>query len=233
MRATTKADPGLDEVEAAVRAVLAPLLAARRPAGPVARPAGIEVFGGKLLSVRTAEGFVGATRVVRVTPGTVVTPLARDFLKRQGIEIRWASEAEVSRANARGVFGFAADTRSGMVEAIRRHWLDGENAWHDLAGEPGGAAAWVSASADRGALVLTDEAAVLVYRACQVPGVRAAEACDAEAAARAVRSLGVNLLAVEPAGKPLGLIRQIGATFRRGGAPVPPDWYVLDERGRA
>ena len=49
---------------------------------------------------------------------------------------------------------------------------------------------------------------------------------------RAVRALGVNLLVVEPAGKSIALLRQIGATFRRGGGPVGPG-LGGSERGRA
>jgi hypothetical protein len=87
-----------------------------------------------------------------------------------------------------------------------------------------------SGGSGRGALVLTDEASAAVYRACLVPGVRAATASESDAVARAVRALGVNLLVVEPAGKPLALIRQLGATFRRGGGPRPPAW-LADESG--
>jgi hypothetical protein len=72
--------------------------------------------------------------------------------------------------------------------------------------------------------LLTEEASVAVYRAGGLPGVRAASAGECEAVARAVRALGVNLLVVEPAGKPLALIRQLGATFRRGRAPSLPSW---------
>jgi hypothetical protein len=64
-----------------------------------------------------------------------------------------------------------------------------------------------------------------------VAGVRAAAAGEPDAVARAVRALGVNLLVVEPAGKPIALLKQIGATFRRSGGPRPPDWAGTMSRG--
>ena len=70
--------------------------------------------------------------------------------------------------------------------------------------------------------MLTEEASVAVFRGCQVPGVRAAVADEPGAVARAVRALGVNLLVVEPAGKSIALLNQIGLSFRTAGGPVAP-----------
>ena len=92
------------------------------------------------------------------------------------------------------------------------------------------AAAWVAEAPHRGALVLTDEASVAVWRACQVAGVRAATVGRPRRGARAVRRLGINLLVVEPPGKSISWIRQLGATFRRAGAPLRPEG--IDDRRR-
>jgi hypothetical protein len=70
------------------------------------------------------------------------------------------------------------------------------------------------------------EASIAVYRACRVPGVRPATAEEPGAVARAARALGVNLLVVESAGKPVALLRQIAATFLRAGVPAEPDWLA-------
>jgi hypothetical protein len=79
-------------------------------------------------------------------------------------------------------------------------------------------------------LLLTDEASTAVYLACRSRGVRATAAEDPNAVARAVQALGVNLLVVEPERKSIALIKQMGATFRRAGGPVAPDWLRLSER---
>ncbi|MGE3821690.1 MAG: hypothetical protein AB7I30_19940 [Isosphaeraceae bacterium] len=215
----SESTPGLSEVDAAVREVLAPMLRSWRFRGP-----DVETFTERLLSVRVVESLGDAVKFVRVAPGTVVTPLARDFLKRQGIQIQYVSANEVGQRGKVGDWGFLVDARGGRMEALRNHWLSEAEPWSELVGSSPDSADWVAESPDRGALVLTEEAAMLVYQACQVPGVRAAQAIDAETAARAVRSIGANLLAVEPAGKPIALIRQIGAAFRRGGAPIAPPW---------
>jgi hypothetical protein len=184
----------------------------------------VEVFPGRLLSLKQAETLRAGLRVVQVAPGTVVTPLARDHLKRQGIEIRFAARADVERLRNVGQWGFAVTVESGLVVAARRALLDAPEGWQELDPSLEAAAGWVAGADGRGALVLTDDAPLAVYRACQVSGLRAAAVGEPEAVARAVRSLGVNVLVVEPAGKSIPLIRQLATTFRRGGGPVPPRW---------
>src|SRR5262249_19690734 len=74
-----------------------------------------------------------------------------------------------------------------------------------------------------GAAVLVEASALSVWRACQVRGVRAASARDVEDVDRAIRTLGPNYLVVEPAGLPIPLLKNLVETFRKGGAPCPPD----------
>src|SRR5262249_16808557 len=107
--------------------------------------------------------------------------------------------------------------------------------WTELEGAPGTAARWLAEDPQRGALVVTDEASVAVWRACQIAGVRAAAAADVDAVARAVRRLGMNLLVVEAPGKAISWLRQLGATFRRAGTPVAlrPDVMTTDARKEA
>jgi hypothetical protein len=225
---TTTASPEIREVDAAVRSVLAELFSTPRSRGVdgYAAREGDELFPGRLLSLREAEGLPAGLRAVRVAPGTVVTPLARDYLKRLGIEVRFVARGEAERARNVGEWGFAIESRSGVLEAFRRAILDGVERWRELGPSLDEAARWVAEAPARGALVVTDEASVAVYRGCQVPGARAAAAEEPGAVARAVRALGVNLLVVEPAGKSIALLKQMCATFRRAGGPVTPEWAV-------
>ncbi len=233
MSSRTATGPSLEDVNAAVRSVLSDLALAARVNGAgggrsVSGP-GDDVFAGRLLSLREAVKLPVGLREVKVAPGTVVTPLAGDHLRRLGVGIRFVSRSEAGRAGNVGEWGFAIETGSGVVEAFRRSLLDGPEDWREV-GESGlDAADWVSEGRCRGALVLTEDASVGVYRACQVPGVRAATAEDAGGVMKAVRAMGVNLIVVEPAGKPIALLRQIGADFRRSGGPVAPNW--IDHRG--
>jgi hypothetical protein len=210
----------IQQVDRAVRSILQ-----GRDGGPEGDGG---IFAGRLLSLRHAEALRAGTREVRVAPGTVITPLARDFLKRQGIGLRVVSRLEVEAVRERGEWGFAIEAETGTTDALRRAWLDGPEPWAALEPTAEAAAKWVVEGPGRGALLLTDEASVAVWRACRLVGVRAATAAEPEAVARAVRRLGVNLLVVEPAGKPIALVRQLGLAFRKAGAPRIPEGFVRE-----
>jgi hypothetical protein len=205
----------VEEVAAAVREVLRDLDRARTSSGTGAQ----DVFPERLLSLRQAEGLAWNRREVRIAPGTVVTPLARDFLKRQGISLKVVSRFEIEQARDPGEWGFAIETDSGLIAAFRRALLDDSRPWLELGGTSEAAARWVMDSPGRGVVLLTDEASVAVWLACRLPGVRAAQVGDLDMVDRAVRRLGVNLLVVEPAGKSISLLKQMSLIFRRAGAP--------------
>ncbi len=225
-RAILNNGPGLSEVDAAVRAVLAdrraPVLANsskfREPEG--------DVFAGRLLSLSQAELLGPGLRTVKVAPGTVVTPLAKDYLKQRGIVIQFMAKSEVERARDLGEWGFAIESVSGLIEAFRKSLFSANEVWNEVGTTLEETIHWLSDGEGRRVLHLTDEAAVAVYRGCQVPSVRAALAYDVESAARAVRGLGANLLVVEPSGKSIALLRHVGLTFRRAGGPIPPEWLA-------
>lgn len=190
-------------------------------------PARLQVFAERLLALRHVEALAPHVKEVRLAPGTVITPLARDEMKRRGLTVRWVSRTEVEAVRQRGEWGFAIEGESGVLTALRRTWLEESNPWRELVAL-GDAARWVAEAPHRGALVLTDEAAVAVWRANQVAGVRAASAESSAAVGRAIHGLGLNLLVVEPSGKPLPLIKQLAATFRSAGAPQAPI-HLLEE----
>lgn len=189
------------------------------------KPTQPSVFPERLLALRHVEGLGAGARELCVAPGTVVTPLARDELKRRGITVRWISRHDVEAVSRRGEWAFVIEGEGGVLSALRRTWLDGPETWRELAALAD-AVRWVAESDERGVLVVTEQAAVAVWRANQVPGVRAASAESSAAVDRAVRGLGMNLLAVEPEGKPLPLLKQLAATFRSAGAPRVPDALI-------
>ncbi len=215
------------EVDAAVRSVLRG--DDRRAAG-VEEAIGGSLFAERLFSLRHAEGLPAHWVEVRIAPGTVVTPLARDHLKRRGITLRQVTkgDGDDSRPKRAGSWAFAVEraAESGVVAALRRALL--EDDWTELEASLESAARWVADDPRRGALLLADEASVAVWRACRQAGVRAAAAADCDAVARAIRRLGVNLLVVEPRGTSISLCRGMARTFRRGGAPEPPPEILQD-----
>jgi hypothetical protein len=216
--------PSIQDVDAAVRLVLL-----GRHGGAKSLREEANVFAERLFSLRHAEALPRGTREVRTAPGTVITPLARDFLKRQGIELRLVSRADVDKVRNRGEWGFAVEVESGMVEALRRALLQDASPWIEVGSTAGAAVDWLTEGPGRGVLLVTEEASLAVWRSCRLAGVRAASAHDVDAVSRAVRKLGVNLLVVEPAGKSISLLKQMGLTFRRGGAPAIPEGLGAEE----
>ncbi len=177
-----------------------------------------QIFAGRLLGQSQVEALDGV-KEIKVAAGTVVTPLAVDLMKRRGISLKVVSGRESAADKGTGEWAFAIDgPRSGKAEAIRRALLDG---WAELAASD--AAPWIVAAPDRGALWLTPEASVAVWRANQSEGIRAASACDGDAVTRAIRHLGLNLLVIEPAAHSIPSMKAMAETFRRGGAPRMPE----------
>ena len=206
------------DVDAVVRAVLAEL--ARRDGQPKRQETG-QIFAGKLLGQAQVEALDGTVKDIQVARGTVVTPLAFDLMKRRGIALQYAGngEASVGKAKGTGEWAFAIDgPGSGKAEAVRRALLD---AWAEVAASD--ASHWVVSGTDRGALVLTPEASVAAWRANRVEGIRAATACDVDSVSRAVKHLGINVLVIEPASHSIPSMKAMAETFRRGGAPTPPE----------
>jgi hypothetical protein len=207
--------PTIEQVDAAVRAVLVELGRARARSAP-----GRECFAGRLLAARHVEQLPEDQRALALAPGTVITPLARDLLKQRGILFQFVSGSEAGGLHL-GDWAFAIETSLGVAAALRRGLLEDSAAWSEI--EPGQSVGWVASVPGRGLALLTDQASVSVWRACQAPGVRAAFATDAGAVARAVRHLGVNYLAIEPAGQTIHSIKHMLAVFRRAGAPRAPE----------
>ncbi len=218
-RAPDRDDP-IRIVNEAVRAVLAGLAVVGRQR----REPDEQVFVDKLFSVRHAEGLPPGTRVVRVGPGTVVTPLARDLLRRQGITIRLGGPGE--EASSRGEWAFAIESEGGTVQALRRGLLDDPRPWIELEPSLDLVSSWLVEGTGRGAMWITGEGALTVWKSCQLAGIRAASAAEPSEVHRAVKGLGMNLLVVEPAGKSISWMRQLATAFRAAGAPRVPEFLL-------
>jgi hypothetical protein len=212
-------DP-IPHVSEAVESVLKDL----RPRSPVRKDPGCHVFVGKLLSVRQTEALPPGTRSVQVDCSVVITPLAQDLLKRRGITIRVGSHAESRKTGGpSGEWGFAIESEQGTTAALRRALLDDLHPWSELPAELTNVTEWLVEAAGRGAVWVTDEAALTVWKSCQVNGVRAAAATEPAEVHRAARTLGPNLLVFEPAGKSISWMKQLTSAFRMAGPPASPE----------
>ena len=214
--------PDWTEVNAAIAAVLGEFgRTSIRSLGrqPISK---YDVFSERLFSVKHAE-MMGDVDEVRVVTGTVVTPMARELLKRRKVSIRIVSgnEASLAKSRSRGDWGFCIESNHVQVEVLRRTLLGD---WSDLGMDPAEAALWVTDEAGRGALVVTDEASVASWRVGRIGGIRSATVFDPEGVSRAIRQLGANMIVIEPSGKSIYVLKQFGERFRQGGAPMTPEW---------
>jgi hypothetical protein len=182
------------------------------------------VFLDRLFSARHAESLPHGIRAVKVGPGTVVTPLARDTLRRLGITIRLGGLAH--EESSRGEWAFAIESEGGIVQALRRFLLDDPRSWLELEPSLEQISGWVVERSGRGALWVTGDGAMTVWKSCRVDGIRAASAAEPSELHRAIKGLGLNLLVVEPAGKSISWMRQLATAFRSAGAPRVPDFLM-------
>jgi hypothetical protein len=220
------ADDLIRVVDAAVREVLAGL----RPVARSRPESDAQVFPERLLSLRHAEALPEGTRRLRIGAGTVVTPLARDHLKRRGVLIQLGLPASARLEHSgEWAFGMAVEGETGTIQALRRSLLEDPSAWRELPAGLIPAVEWLLDAPGRGVLLIASEPALTVWRACQVRGIRAATAHEPTEVHSSSRGLGVNLLVVDPVGKSISWIRQLALAFRRGGAPRPPADLFAEE----
>lgn len=203
-------EPTIAQVDAAVRAVLSGRSGAGR--GPGAS------FAGRLLTFRHVQAWDSSEREIRVGVGTVVSPMARDELKRRGITVRVVADVQVGIDRVEGEWGFAIDPGSGWLEAVRRGLLSGSEGWSEIGRSAEDVSKWIIQASHRGAALLTIESALACWWANRIDGVRAATVSGAEEVPRAVRSLGMNLAVIDPTSKSIPSLRHLLKTFRKLGA---------------
>jgi hypothetical protein len=153
----------------------------------------------------------------------VITPLAREHLKRAGVAIRWtASHSSGIPSADLARWAYAIELDFGLAGPLRRALAAEQPGWFELTGRLDHLAAWLAPNSGRAAVLLTPDPALAVYQAITRYQLRAASVADVEAAARACRSIQANLLAVDPAGKALTELRQICAALPRTAASSLP-----------
>lgn len=209
--------PTIGQVDEAVREVLAGIR--RAPTSIGRRRSG--TFEGRLLGERQVEALGPDVQDLRIGASTVITPIARDMLKRRGIHVRLVSDSEASR---RGVWGFVMEPGLPMADTIRRAIVSGDAGWREVGDDVIAATRWVTEDEDRGAVVFSAEASIACWLAAQERGVRSASPGDADSLARAAEHLGANLIVIEPAGRSIPTLTHWLKIFRKFGAPEAPEW---------
>jgi hypothetical protein len=155
----------------------------------------------------------------------VITPLAAEHIRANGIRISRRPVAQVPTANA--PWGYALEQPHAFVrsaiQAVQREGLPLRELTPPEQSSPG---AWARAVAEciaggecQGGVIFCDDAGLLCCVANKVAGLRAVVANTVAQAARATLTLGANLLAVEMPGRTFFEVRQI---IRTGCSAAPP-----------
>jgi hypothetical protein len=227
---------GENEIERIVREVLAQMAPASSPAasrsGSPESARGALSLTNRVVTVAELDGRLEGVRTVIVPPRAVITPAARDLLRQRGVTVASARSsfekgAGVTAGTAKSLVLGRASTSYEPLALLRALEQDGigveQVARTGLAGVIDDLADLASRGGRR-CLLLTDESPAAACLANRLRGVRAATATDIASVTRAARSIGVNLLIVEPVGRSLFQLRGIAREFLRGPAQCPPEY---------
>jgi hypothetical protein len=163
-----------------------------------------------------------------LSPSTIVTPLAEDQLREQGMRI--IREATTPPAVSRSTWGIAQDRPHPLIDSAVRS-LDREGvALRPLPACDGLECRWAQAIGSCvqrgeccGGVIFCGDPGLVCCVANKTTGVRAAAVTTVSQAARATLTLGANVLAVEMPGRTYFEICQILRTLCRTAATCPPE----------
>lgn len=224
----------IDQIVAQVMAQLQPAPAAvsypkkEAPATPKAeRPAESAelAFEDAVITGDLLEAKLTNQKRIRVRPGAVLTPTAKDVLRVKKLElVRGTATAGTSqKAKWLAISSRVASSVPSVIEQLK------EDRWeHRLSGTgteaTRQAVSAVCTAEAAGVVVLTGEPEVATCLANRNPRIRAATAHSVEAVQRIKKSLQPNLLAVDPAGRSFFELRNLLRAFSASVPSVPAGW---------
>jgi hypothetical protein len=182
----------------------------------------------RVLAAEDLRRSLNGHREVLLPPGTVVTPLAWEHLRTNGISIK-RQPTETPTA-PRGRWGFAQERPHPMVQSAVQA-LDREGLPFQELTAPGEAepCRWARSLADcvargecQGGVVFCQDPGLACCVSNKVAGLRAVPVATVAQAARATLTLGANLVAVEMPGRTFFEVRQILRILGGAGNPVCP-----------
>lgn len=179
----------------------------------------------RVISLETLNGHLHAGRSIRVPQGAVVTPSARDELKRRGVRIEYVPPVGSGGAQPAPLLLATWQTDCcprPLAQAVRADGFETTQ----LQASPDSLDRLVQ-SLDQPAncwgILLTDKPSLALCLANRSPGVRAAWAMDQRSVTDAAQSLGANLLILEPARHTLPAMINLARAFLRNGNRGCPD----------
>lgn len=198
-------------------------------AKPAASDAGV-LIADQIITQDVLAAVPPGTRRVRIAPRAIITPSARDALRTRNIEFVRDTGSSASSAVVR--WQLLQTVAVPQVDKLTAEATSTGTAWdRRLLGLPAEAARQGVSALCRaeaaGVLVLSSEPELVVCLANRNDKVRAAVASGPACVTRIRKSLGANLLAINPAGHSYFELKNLLRAIASGGAPaVPTGWYA-------
>lgn len=222
------------DVERVVREVLARLSAGNTPAA--ARPATIETskkdigelaLGEKLITLAALQGQLAGVTRLSVLAKAVITPAARDLLREQKIAVVRGMSAGAKAAVSGSLLVGVAETSFDVTKLLSRLRESGveleQLAKTGLASVCAEVAEGVALGGKLG-LILAGHGPAALCLANRRRGVRAVLGQRIEDVDRALKTIGANLLVVEPARTSWFELRRSVEAFCRGPRTIAPEY---------
>lgn len=192
---------------------------------------GVLTISARVVTLAELEGRLEGIKQLVAPAGAVITPAVRDVLRQRQIDVGYAVPAKTAlRARLPLAVGTAETNydAANLIQAIVREGTTVERLAKtglvQVVRELGDEAA----KGGKLGLLLTSEAAAALCLANRRPGVRAVAATSVVATLRAVRSVGANMLVVDPAGRGAFEMQRIVSQFVAGGPYACPAEYAKE-----
>jgi len=182
---------------------------------------------GRVVCAEDLRRSLNGHRELVLAPRAIVTPLAHEELRSRGVTITRQTAPQAKTATT---WGYAQDRPEPLVQSLIRSLERDGVALKELAAPPDASACrWAAAVAKcvtdgkcTAGVVFCQDAGLLCCVANKIAGLRAVPVASVAQAARAAKSLGANLVAVEMAGRTFYEVRQIVRIVCVPGGPACP-----------
>lgn len=176
----------------------------------------IVAFPGKLLLERHAVSLPESTRQIVTTPSTVVTPLAREILRKRGVAVRISNASSMGSPNPviAGEWAVVRLCDSPQAQSLESMLIGrGGEGWIGFDAAAEAAAGWIETQPAGHLAVLAQSAAHALWWLIR-QGVRAAQVQASADVERIVSEFAPRCLVIEPARLPIHESRQIYRAWR-------------------
>jgi len=190
---------------------------------------------GKLLSADDLRRHLRGHKELIVQRHAIVTPLAVDELKDRKVrlvreDMANVGKAKTSREFTEGLVAYAQERPAAIVAAAVQSLQREGVSLHAMPACDALAADWALELAEcvargecRSCVAFCSDPGLVCCVANKKPGLRAAAVADVVQAARAVRGLGSNLLALEMPGRTLFEVRQVLLMLHKATSACPAE----------